>query len=153
MVHMNVEQAIQEYLPTVIHMSLATCVDGKPWVCEVHFAWDDELNLYWSSKPSRRHSQDIARNPNVAGNIVVQHEPGQKPRGVYFEGTAELLTGVTEDSVAYRMFASRFSERAKMILDRLAEPDSEQFYKVNVADWYVFDARETSPGQKYHLDR
>lgn len=83
-------------------MSLATSNNNKPWVCEVHYAYDDQLNLYFRSKPSRRHSQEIATNPHVAGSIVIQHKLGEKPRGVYFEGIAELLTGVDENHVAYK---------------------------------------------------
>ncbi len=49
---MDVEKVIREYLPKVIHMSLATCVDNRPWVCEVHFVYDDDLNLYWRSTRS-----------------------------------------------------------------------------------------------------
>ena len=149
---MDVEKAIREYLPNIIHMSLGTCVDGKPWVCEVHFAYDDDLNLYWRSTPGRRHSQEIAANPNVAGNIVVQHSAGEKPRGLYFDGTAEMLTGVTADHPAYKLYAERF-QRGPDILEEAAKPDGNQFYKITVADWYMFDARESSPSQKYHLDR
>lgn len=144
---MNVEQVIREYLPNVIHMSLATCTNNRPWVCEVHFVYDNDLNLYWRSLPDRRHSQEIAANPNVAGNIVEQHGEGMKPRGLYFEGKAEHLSNLTADSPEYKLFADRFGLGPE-ILDN--PPD---FYKVSVSDWYVFDARESSPGQKYHLDR
>jgi len=37
---MNIEQKIREYLPQVIHLSLATSSENKPWVGEVHFAYD-----------------------------------------------------------------------------------------------------------------
>lgn len=143
---MNVEKAIREYLPNILHMSLATCVNNKPWVCEVHFVYDDDLNLYWRSTPERRHSQEIAVNPHVAGNIVTQHGEGEKPRGLYFEGTAERLSGLTEESPEYQLFADRFGLGPE-ILD-----SPHNFYKATVADWYVFDARESSPAQKYHLE-
>jgi len=85
---MDTEKIIRNYLPQVIHMSLATCANNKPWVSEVHFVFDNELNFYFRSTPQRRHSEEIATNPNVAGNIVTQHFLGQKVRGVYFEGLA-----------------------------------------------------------------
>ncbi|HSX05630.1 MAG TPA: pyridoxamine 5'-phosphate oxidase family protein [Candidatus Saccharimonadales bacterium] len=144
---MDVEQAIRDYLPTVIHMSLATCVDNKPWVCEVHFVYDNDLNLYWRSTPDRRHSQEIAKNPNVAGNIIEQHGESQKPRGLYFEGRAEQVAVTTEDDHVYKLFVERFGKGPE-ILD-----NPHNFYKVNVADWYLFDARDSDPAQKYHLDR
>ena len=149
---MDVEAVIREYLPGVIHMSLATCADNKPWVSEVLFVYDDELNLYWRSVPATRHSQELEKNPNVAGNIVEQHQPGMKPRGLYFEGTAERLTDVTEGSPVYKLYAERF-KRGPEIVEQAKNPEGFQFYKVTVADWYVFDVRESTPEQKYHLER
>lgn len=51
-------------------MSLATSADNKPRVCEVYFVYDTDLNFYFRSKTSRRHSQEIAKNPYVSANIV-----------------------------------------------------------------------------------
>src|SRR3981081_2819718 len=93
----NIEKVIREYLPQVVHLSLATCVGDRPWVCEVHFAYDGDLNLYFRSTLARRHSQEITKNPNVAGNIVTQHSIGQPVRAVYFEGVAELLQEVDKN--------------------------------------------------------
>ena len=76
----NVEQAIRDYLPQIIHMSLGTSRDNKPWVCEVHFAFDQELNLYFRSRTNSRHCLEIKDNPNVAGNIVTQHHGEEKPK-------------------------------------------------------------------------
>ncbi|HSX17141.1 MAG TPA: pyridoxamine 5'-phosphate oxidase family protein [Patescibacteria group bacterium] len=146
----DIEQAIREYLPNIVHMSLATCDGSKPWVCEVHFAYDDELNIYFRSLPSRRHSQEIAKNPNVAGNIVTQHELGVAPRGVYFEGTAEQLQDVDESHPAYTAIANRLGVGSE-ILEDARKPQGHKFYKISVSDFYVFDARESKPSQKYHL--
>ena len=73
---MNIEKIIREYIPEIIHMSLATSSHNTPWVCEVHYAFDDDLNLYFRSLSSRRHSQEIANNPKVAGNIIKQYKLG-----------------------------------------------------------------------------
>lgn len=146
-----VEQAIREYLSDVIHMSLATSVDGRPWVCEVHFVYDDKLNIYWRSKLDRRHSKEIAQNPNVAGNIVEQHGMTDKPRGVYFEGHAERLDNVEIGDGVYELFAHRFELGPEILEDAKAET-GHQFYKINVSDIYLFDSRESSPSQKYHLN-
>ncbi len=147
---LDVEEAIRDYLPNIIHMSLATCVGNKPWVCEVHFAYDKELNLYFRSTLSRRHSQEIEQNPTVAGNIISQHQLSDKPRGVYFEGTAKLLENVDEDHVAYKMISSRFN-LGNEILEDAKLVDGHKFYEIKVGNFYVFDARETDPSKKYHL--
>lgn len=147
---MNIEAAIRQYLPEVIHLSLATCAGDKPWVCEVHFAYDTDLNLYFRSTPDRRHSREIAANPNVAGNIITQHDFGQKPRGVYFEGTAKKLTGITTESPAYVAVSERFGYGPE-ILDDAAGDSGHGFYQISVSDYYVFDARESIPSAKMHL--
>jgi uncharacterized protein YhbP (UPF0306 family) len=146
----DIEVIIREYLPEILHLSLATCVDNKPWVCEVHFSYDDELNLYFRSKRDRRHSQEIAQNPNVAGNIVAQHSLSDKPRGIYFEGKAEALQDVDENHSAYQSYAERLKAGPEIIEDARAEA-GHSFYKITVSDWYVFDSRESNPSQKYHL--
>lgn len=148
---LDVEKVIREYIGNVIHMSLGTSANNKPWVCEVHFAFDENLNIYFRSLTSRRHSQDIAGNAQVAGNIVESHGMQDRPRGVYFEGTAELLSDVSEDSEAYQAVNQRFSLGTK-ILDESTNEEGHQFYKITVSDFYLFDARESKPSQKYHLE-
>lgn len=146
----NLEQTIRDYINGVLHMSLGTSVNNRPWVSEVHFVFDDDLNLYFRSLESRRHSQEIKLNPNVAGNIVEPHGLGQKPRGVYFEGIAELLKGVDESHPAYVEYCKRLGTGPQILED--ADGGGHQFYKIVVSDFYVFDARESSPSQKYHLE-
>lgn len=147
---MDIEQTIRNYLPQVIHMSLATCVDNTPWICEVHYVFDDDLNLYFCSTPQRRHSEEIQQNPRVAGNIVAQHVLGQKVRGVYFEGIAELLENVGENDIAYTLYCERFGT-GKEILEEAKEETGHKFYKITVHYFYLFDSRESSPSKKYTL--
>lgn len=136
---MDVEKLIREYLPGVIHLSLATSADDKPWVCEVHYAYDDDLNLYFLSKPNRRHSQEIAKNPYVAGNIVKQHSLEESPRGVYFEGTAELLDNIDENSDAYKVYDKRFGISAKILDELINQPEGHKVYKINPSSFVLFD--------------
>jgi uncharacterized protein YhbP (UPF0306 family) len=147
----NVEQTIRDYLSNVIHMSLATSLQNIPWVCEVHYVYDENLNLYFRSTTDRRHSQEIGQNKYVAGNIVMQHKLEDKPRGVYFEGIAEMLTHINEDSVAYQLYCSRFGAGPE-ILTELDSPTGHQFYTITVNTYYLFDKRESNPSTKYTLE-
>ncbi|QQR78146.1 MAG: pyridoxamine 5'-phosphate oxidase family protein [Candidatus Moraniibacteriota bacterium] len=140
---MDIENTIREYISDVLHMSLATCKDSKPWVCEVHFSFDNDLNFYFLSKPERRHSQEISFNPHVSGNIIHEHAIGESVRGVYFEGRAEFIPNISEEHPAYRTYCQRFNMGPE-ILDH-------GFYAIKVTDLYLFDNKETEPGQKYHL--
>jgi uncharacterized protein YhbP (UPF0306 family) len=133
----DVEQIVRTYLKDVILLSLATSSDNKPWVCELIFAYDDELNLYFRSLTKRRHSQQIAANPNVAGIIARPFRFGEFPHGVYFEGTAELLTSEEDQYKAFRVIQDRLHLEDK-ILAEAQDPEGNQFYKITVREWRVF---------------
>ncbi|HSX02742.1 MAG TPA: pyridoxamine 5'-phosphate oxidase family protein [Candidatus Saccharimonadia bacterium] len=146
---MNIEQAIRDYLPPIVHMSLGTSKDNKPWVCEVHFAYDEDLNLYFRSLSSRRHSQEIAVNPYVSGNIVKQHSLEEYPRGVYFEGVAVRLEFGSERQKAFICIKERLHTNDN-ILEEANDPSGHQFYKITVETWYVF-GKFDEDGKKYEL--
>jgi len=146
----DTEKTIREYLPQIVHMSLATTRDGKPWVCEVHFAYDDDLNFYFRSLTSRRHSQEIAANASVAGNIVTQHFLGQPVRAVYFEGTAKKLEAGEEQDKAFEALSKRLHVGGET-MEEAKRPDGHQFYKITVDTFYLFDSYTSKPSQKYEL--
>lgn len=146
----EIERIIREYIDQVVHMSLGTCVDNKPWVCEVHFAVDDELNIYFRSVKNSRHGQEILQNPNVAGNIITQHFKNQKIRGVYYEGAAEVLPHITEDHPGVRATAARFGAKSAIQAVK-PEDDKPHYFKITVKNWYLFDTYGPAPVGKYQL--
>lgn len=145
----QIETIIRDYIPQIIHMSLATVADNKPWVCEVHFSYDDDLNLYFMSSVNTRHGQEIAKNPNVAGNIVVQHHKDQKVRCVDFEGTAEILSADEAETTAYRAYVSRYGE-SEGLLNEIRKDGDAKFFKISVKDFFLFDSYGDVRG-KHHL--
>lgn len=147
---MNVEEIVREYVDKTIHMSLATSVENKPWVCEVHFVYDDDLNIYWRSKESRRHSQEIEINPNVAGNIVRQHGLGEYPHAIYFEGVAEMLTDEEQQKRIFPLFQSRIGA-SEDAFKELSIEGGHKIYKITVDNWYAFGKFGRESGDKYHL--
>jgi uncharacterized protein YhbP (UPF0306 family) len=147
---MDVEKVIREYIDKSIHMSLGTSRDNKPWVCEVHFVYDDRLNLYFRSLKSRRHSQDIALNPNVAGNIVKQHTVDEYPHAIYFEGSASLVDDEQKRQKLFGLFKDRLNANED-ILEEAKLEDGHQFYEVVVTNWYAFGKFGQPSGQKYEL--
>jgi uncharacterized protein YhbP (UPF0306 family) len=144
------EQIIRDYMPRVLHMSLATCADNRPWVSELRFAFDNDLNLYWRSLPTTRHSRELAGNPQVAGTIMIQHDGQQPLRGIYFEGQADRLTDVTEDSPAYQALRERWGIGPEK-LEEAHTAGGHQFYRVHVSDYYLFDTYPEHPAGKHHL--
>lgn len=137
----TLEKTIREYIEQVVHLSLATSDGVQPWISELHFAYDKDLNLYFVSEKNRRHSEEIASNPRVAGNIVTQHHKHQKVRAVYFEGKAEQLTGVDENHVGYQEYVKRLGGWPT-ILKEIADNGKAALYKISVDNFYLFDGYE-----------
>lgn len=148
---MDIEQIVRENITKTLHMSLATCVNNKPWVCELHFAYDNNLNLYFRSKESRRHSQEIAYNSLVAGNIVKQHALEDEVVGLYFEGVAEVLQNVDEDHPAYKSISEKLGMDESIISDAYSD-SGHKFYKITVKNWYAFGRFGAENGQKLSLE-
>lgn len=147
---MNIEQAIRDYLPDILHLSLAASKDNRPWVCEVHFAYDENLNFYFRSLPTCRHCQEIATNPYVAGSIVRQHSLTDAPVGIYFEGKARMLPAGKEQQEAYECIKERLRPPAD-IMKQAQDPSGCQFYKITVDTFYIFGKFGDAPTQKYTL--
>jgi uncharacterized protein YhbP (UPF0306 family) len=149
--NIDVEQIVREYIDKSLHMSLATTVGDKPWVCEVHFVYDDNLNLFFRSLTTRRHSQEIAANSNVAGNIVQQHTLDQYPHAIYFEGKAELFSNPDDWQALVPLFRNRLSMN-ESILEDAAKDDGHKFYKIIVDNWYAFGKFGGDKGLKHKLE-
>lgn len=79
---------VKQYLSDGRAIQLATSVNDIPWISTVYYVVDEKLNIYWLSYPTRRHSQDIAVNPNVALTLVVKQDIpviGVQAQGVAME--------------------------------------------------------------------
>lgn len=107
---MNIESIIRDHLATILVMQLATATGGQPWLCNVHFAYDDDLNLYWLSESSTRHSQDIAHNPHVAAAMAVHTV--MPLVGVQIEGDAVRLDDLKAHEAILRTYAKRHDREA-----------------------------------------
>lgn len=145
----QVEPIVREYIEQVIHLSLATVKDNKPWVCEVHFYYDDELNLYFTSSKNSRHAQELIANPYVAGNIVTQHFKNQKVRCVEFEGIAEMLDSAEAEKTAYKAYVARYGE-SEGLLNEIRKDGDVRTFRINVQDFFLFDSYGEGRG-KHHL--
>lgn len=136
---MNLKSLITEYLHEAKLMQIATAKENQPWACTVYFGFDNDLNLYWVSKPTRRHSEEITTNEKVAGAIVLPHTPGDKVRGVQFQGEAEKLTKTPTLDVGLDHYSKKVplsEERIEKI--KLGE-DNHNCYKITPNLVVLFD--------------
>lgn len=88
----EIKNIIFEILEKGYLMSLGTTDDGGIWVSDVIYIHDDNLNIYWMSHPSVRHSKAILDNNIAAGSITISgaHEDNL---GLQFSGVAEKVDG------------------------------------------------------------
>lgn len=106
---------VREILQEVKLGSIATCDLGKPWAANVFFAFDAEFNVYFTSRWSRRHSQNIIKTKRAAFAVGNQKfNFGEKVTGVQMEGTCNALDG-KDAQKAFDVYSKRFPH-AKRIL-------------------------------------
>ncbi len=135
---MDRKKLVKEYLESARLMQVATSVADQPWACSVYFAFDDDFNLYWLSKPTRRHSKEIAQNEKVAGTVVLPHYPGDKVRGIQFQGIAKELTG-EEARAGLAVYSDRHGLRQERIEAILERTDGHTCYRITPTLFVLFD--------------
>ena len=150
---MGLRKIIEDYLKEVRLMSLATSLDNQPWVCSVWFAADADLNIYYFSATARRHSEEIVKNNKVAGAIVLPQSPKDPPRGLYFQGTAELLHNQDDIDEAISVYADRIFPKKKIKEFMNNKEKQHKFYRIKPTSFVLFDAVNfpNNPRQEFKL--
>ncbi|HXE09808.1 MAG TPA: pyridoxamine 5'-phosphate oxidase family protein [Verrucomicrobiae bacterium] len=146
---MDPKQLAQEYAQKIKIMQLATAEDNKPWVCTVHFYADKDLNLWWSSRTDRKHSQQLAKNPSASATIMV-HENNPDENyviAVTATGRAELVKDIPEEvRQAYIIKLDR--------PEHLLPPSNmQEFYRLKPDSMVVFDTKNfpQNPRQEFTI--
>ena len=135
----DLRKLIEEYLDSARLMQLATAIDNQPWICSVWYAFDQNLNIYWFSSITRRHSQELKTNNKVAGAIVLPQQPSDPPRGLQFEGVALELNKKEDVSQARSNYQNRIFD-GQTIDQLIANPvKPHRFYQVRPAKFVLFD--------------
>jgi uncharacterized protein YhbP (UPF0306 family) len=148
----DLKKLIKDYLKEARLMQLATSVGNQSWVCSVWFAADADLNIYWFSSTTRKHSGEVLENNKVAGAIVLPQTPEDLPRGVQFQGTAELLENEEEIKKARSVYQDRIFP-GETIDDLLNHPEKpHRFYKIKVSKFVLFDAVNFPDQSRQELD-
>ena len=102
-------------------LSLGVSDTQGPWVADVIFIHDENLNLHWISDPDTRHSRAILESGRVAGSVTQSVGRGAMNLGIQFEGTAERVDGfqfpLLVRHLVKRGHKAPAPEEAAMILD------------------------------------
>lgn len=149
---MDLRKLITDYLAEARLMQVSTAKDNQPWTCSVYYALDNDLNLYWISLPDTRHSQEIETNEKVSGTIVLPHIPGQKPRGLQFQGIGKRTTG-EEMQKAMDAYATRMGMKDERKQNILEGKDGHAAYVIRPTRFVLFDTENfpEDPRQEYEM--
>lgn len=132
---------ILEYLDTgkTKMIQVATTVNDQPWICTMYYAYDDDLNIYWASKESRRHSQEMAANNQVAAAIAYdQQPPSETHQGLQISGTVQMLEG-NEFMAGLDLYALQLGSDPEWIGKIKSGEDAHRIYKLTPKTIVLFD--------------
>ena len=100
--------AVAAFLSAQHVLSLATVDEaGAPHAASLLYAVEG-LTLYWTSKPTVRHSRHLERQPRVAATIAPDTADYAVIRGVQLVGTAVRLTGAPAEA-AWACLRARYA--------------------------------------------
>lgn len=152
---MDIKTLISEYLEKARLMQVATSQNDQPWACSVYFAYDSDFNLYWLSTPQRKHSLDIEANEKVAGTIVLPHNPGDKVRGIQFQGVAKRLVSQEDIARGLDIYATRMHMRDERKQNILQGKDNHVVYQISPSLFVLFDEVNfaDNPRQEYKIQK
>lgn len=97
------EQARLIFDENILGMIATVNKDGSPWVSPLHMVTDGEY-VYWFSKETTTHSENIVRDARVSLSIF-SADTSKGPKGVYVNGRAEVLSG--DDDIRARNVATK----------------------------------------------
>lgn len=72
-------------------LTLATCVDNKPWCANCYYVFlENEPGFVITSEIESRHIQEALANTNVSGSVLLESDIAGKMQGVQFEGRLKI---------------------------------------------------------------
>ncbi len=153
---MNVEEIIRESIPKVNVMQFASCTNNQPWVCNLHYVSDDDLNLYWLSTPERRHSKELEINPRASAVIMVHENTKAQDYvvGISIEGQAKKV-----DWHKYEDIIEKYRKKhgsSKPFLDAVVSGENpHKVYVLEPTKFVLFDNKDfpEKPRQEWTLSK
>lgn len=132
-------------------MQIATTANDQPWICTVYYVVDDELNLYWLSLPTRRHSQELAAHNKAAVTVAVKFD--QPIIGVQAEGTVSVVNEPEIIASVMKSYTERYDRGQDFYSNFIAGKNEHSLYQFSPKLLQLID-EVNYPGQlpqKLHL--
>ena len=111
--HKLLKSSINRYLVQHTTLSLATCLDGRPWSVDLFYASDDNCQLYFVSSVTSLHCQHIAANPRVSVSISRQCSDWKEIKGLQLDGVVGVVP-ITDRDAVIEMYLTKFPALKKL---------------------------------------
>lgn len=114
------------------------------WACTVYYGIDSELNLYFVSPPTAKHSEHIKETDEVAFAIFDSDQPVETKtkQGVYGQGTCALLTNIKDITKGLKLWNDSHNLKVdtiplKNIIEKITK---SKVYKITPTKLKLFGA-------------
>jgi uncharacterized protein YhbP (UPF0306 family) len=134
---MKASELIPKYLAESKVMQIATHAGEQPWICTVYYVEDKDLNLYWLSLPTRRHSQEIKKDHKVAVAVPVKLD--QPVIGIQAEGRAELVEDKAAIAKVMKKYVAKYGAGKDFLDNFVAGKNQHALYKFTPKQFVLFD--------------
>jgi uncharacterized protein YhbP (UPF0306 family) len=139
---------ILSYFNNARVMQLASVAGDSPWICSVYFVADDDMNLYWLSLPTRRHSRDFAAHNKAAVAIVIELD--MPVVGFQAEGTVSIVESKKQVKTVMARYIHKYGT-GKDYYDKFIQGTNQHLmYKFSPDYMVLFDekSRTKNPIQR-----
>lgn len=134
---MEVSGLIKKYLGEAKMMQVATVKGDQPWICTVYFMEDDNLNLFWLSLPTRRHSQEIASHNKIAVTVPIKFD--QPVIGIQAEGTADIANKPKQIADIMKLYTNRYNAGEDFYNNFVTGKNQHLLYRFTPKRFVLFD--------------
>jgi nitroimidazol reductase NimA-like FMN-containing flavoprotein (pyridoxamine 5'-phosphate oxidase superfamily) len=114
---------------------------GVPWATPVWYAQEDYRRFHWISAPERRHSRNVAAQPQVSIVIFDSQVAVGSAEAVYMTAVAEELSGQElETGAAFFGGATRAQGLSReWTIEDMRPPAPRRLYRATVSRHWVLD--------------
>ena len=124
---MENREAVRAFLKKQSTMALATVDEaGNPQAAPLFYISDDDLNLYWLSSTTSRHSLNLTTHKRVAATIYPTIWGWMEIRGLQIEGES----GIVRDDVQREAILTRYRHKFNLPPDLNAIIEQSTLYSL-----------------------
>jgi uncharacterized protein YhbP (UPF0306 family) len=141
----ELKQIVKQFLSERRVMVLATSDSEFPWICNVYYVVDEELNFYFLSYSHTIHVKQMLENDKVAVTVADSDQiPENDKRAVQVGGKIERVSDVEK----IKWFIDNWTKTPeKYPADELAVDEKRAVYRVTPKKFKYFDTKMFPDGE------